>query len=69
MELCVFKIGEDIKHLNDFVVSTKFELGRFVNISVHFEGANTVNHILELTSVVSIINCFNRNTTKIVFSK
>ena len=47
MELCVFKIGEDIKHLNDFVVSTKFELDRFRNISVHFKGANTVNHILE----------------------
>ena len=66
LHFCIFKIDKDIKHLNSFVVFLiNWNLNKFPNISVNFEGEKMVDYILEIPRLLVFgVKCFNCETTK-----
>ena len=64
--LCIFKNDGDIKQLNSFVDLKKWNLDKFPNISVNFEGKIMVDHILEIPRLVVFgVTCLNCNIKKL----
>ena len=64
--LYIFKIDGDIKHFNSlFLFLINWNLDKFPNISVKFEGEKMADHILEIPrQLVFNVKCFNCDTTK-----
>ena len=63
------KRGLPSLHIQIWTILLVFNKLKFVNISVNFEGSEMVNHILEFPRlVVYVINCFNWNPNKIMFT-